>query len=72
MEVTIQPKIIFQFIGKNNIFAQYKIFGEKHDFNETNIEIPEDVFSKDQGKKIVEFRLKPKSDKKDDELCFYL
>ena len=72
MEVTIQPKIKFQFIGKNNIFAQYKIFGKEHDFNEKDIEIPEDIFIKDQGKKIVEFRLKPKSDKKDDEFCFYL
>ena len=72
MEVTIQPKIKFQFIGKNNIFAQYKIFGKEHDFNEKDIEIPEDVFAKDQGKKVVEFRLKPKSDKKDDEFCFYL
>ena len=57
MEVTIQPKIKFQFIGKNNIFAQYKIFGKEHDFNEKDIEIPEDIFIKDQGKKIVEFRL---------------
>ena len=71
MEVDIQPKIRFQFIGKNNIFTQYKIFGEEHDFNKTDIEIPEDLFTKDKGKKVVEFRLKPKSDKKDDELCFY-
>ena len=34
MEVN-ESKVIFNFIGKNNIFAEYKILGNIHNFKKT-------------------------------------
>ena len=71
MEVN-ESKVIFNFLGKNNIFAEYKILGNNHDFNKTEITIPDSLFGKNKEKRILEFKLIPKDNIVDKELTFYL
>ena len=71
MEVN-ESKVIFNFLGKNNIFAEYKILGNNHDFNKTEITIPDSLFGKNKEKRILEFKLIPKNNIVDKELTFYL
>ena len=68
-----QSELIFYFIGKNNIFAQYKVFGKNYDFNTYKIAIPNNIFDSKNEKKLIEFKLISKTDLNDeDELCFNL
>ena len=71
MEVN-ESKVMFNFLGKNNIFAEYKILGNNHDFNKTEITIPDSLFGKNKEKRILEFKLIPKDNIVDKELTFYL
>ena len=67
-----KSKLLFNFIGKNNIFAEYKIFGNIHNFNKTEITIPDGFFGKNKEKRILEFTLIPKNNTVNKELIFYL
>ena len=67
-----ESKLIFNFIGKNNIFAEYKILGTNHNFNKKEITIPDSFFGKNKEKRTLEFTLIPKNKIVDKELIFYL
>ena len=65
-------QLILNFIGKNNIFAEFKVFGNIYNFDENKIEIPNALFGPKREKKLVEFKLIPKDNKIEKELVFYL
>jgi len=65
-------QLILNFIGKNNIFAEFKVFGNIYNFDENKIEIPNALFGPKREKKLVEFKLIPKNNKTEKELSFYL
>lgn len=67
-----QSQLIFNFIGKNSIFKEYKVLGNIYNFDATKIKIPNNFFGPKKEKKIIEFKLIFKNEIINNELCFYL
>ena len=65
-------QLILNFIGKKNIFSEFKVFGNVYNFEKNKIEIPNALFGPKREKKLVEFKLIPKNNKTEKELSFYL
>ena len=65
-------QLILNFIGKKNIFSEFKVFGNVYNFEKNKIEIPNALFGPKREKKLVEFKLIPKNNKTEKELVFYL
>lgn len=64
-------QLIINFIGKNSIFSEFKVFGNIYNFTKKKIEIPKALFGPKREKKLIEFKLIPK-DKIEKESIFYL
>ena len=64
-------QLILNFIGENNTFSEFKVFGNVYNFTKKIIEIPNSLFGPKKEKKLVEFKLIPKN-KIEKEKIFYL
>ena len=64
-------QLILNFIGENNTFSEFKVFGNVYNFTKKIIEIPNSLFGPKKEKKLVEFKLIPKN-KIEKESIFYL